>query len=383
MKTFFTWLACVPLALAQWVYENKKLVRNMMALIALAAFVAICSGCPLPPPDNCTPLATRCSPEGVPQRCSQSQRWSAGTVSTRCPSSSVCCLARSPYGGRLVHACVPAAMCVPGPSTDSLGGDAGHMGPTSSVNDVPDRGARYAKLLPNCGQSLHASTIPLDDFQHRLGTELRQRVSLANVVGASPRRDGRVVGTFGTSPEATMPNRGDRGWRNTEGLGNRVLGRVASKHLPNVSDLILGQLGARRDTPPPLAALRHHIARVVLKGSQEQMGQIHARRSVAAVQDTPPVFNGPMAEDPGQPVRPPRRALRPENTVSIRVATCGPKAAPGVWVQTSLSKKSREIRIGWRHRTNLTTGLAKPSGNVHACVPESLCLPERTDGGAE
>jgi hypothetical protein len=21
--------------------------------------------------------------------------------------------------------------------------------------------------------------------------------------------------------------------------------------------------------------------------------------------------------------------------------------------------------------------------NVHACVPESLCLPERTDGGAE
>lgn len=46
MKTFFTWLACVPLALAQWVYENKKLVRNMMGLIALAAFVAICSGCP-------------------------------------------------------------------------------------------------------------------------------------------------------------------------------------------------------------------------------------------------------------------------------------------------------------------------------------------------
>ena len=113
MRSLLFWLACVPLALAQWVYENKKLVRNMMGLIAVAALAAICSGCPLPPPDNCTPLATRCSPEGVPQRCSQSQRWSAGTVSTRCPSSSVCCLARSPYGGHLVHACVPESLCLP------------------------------------------------------------------------------------------------------------------------------------------------------------------------------------------------------------------------------------------------------------------------------
>ena len=73
------------------------------------------SACPLPPPDGCTPLATRCSPAGVPQRCSQTQRWSSGSLAT-CGGSATCCLARSPYGGRLVHACVPRAQCLPEPT---------------------------------------------------------------------------------------------------------------------------------------------------------------------------------------------------------------------------------------------------------------------------
>lgn len=77
--------------------------------------LALLSACPLPPPDGCTPLATRCSPAGVPQRCSQTQRWSSGSLAT-CGGSATCCLARSPYGGRLVHACVPAAMCLPEPT---------------------------------------------------------------------------------------------------------------------------------------------------------------------------------------------------------------------------------------------------------------------------
>lgn len=77
----------------------------------VAACALALGGCPLPPADGCTPLATRCSPHGVPQRCSASQRWSAGTVSTTCPAPSVCCLARSPWDAS-VHACVPQSACL-------------------------------------------------------------------------------------------------------------------------------------------------------------------------------------------------------------------------------------------------------------------------------
>lgn len=80
--------------------------------LSLAAVVALC-GCPLPKPDDCTPMATRCSPEGRPQRCSTAQRWWSEPASQPCAATGyVCCLARSPYNN-LVHSCVPQSACLP------------------------------------------------------------------------------------------------------------------------------------------------------------------------------------------------------------------------------------------------------------------------------
>lgn len=98
------------------------------ALLFAAAAVALAlAGCPLPPPDGCTPLATRCSPEGVPQSCSPSQRWTSGALQRPCAqraAGSVCCRARSPYGTEL-YACVPQSACLPESVTDAgaEGGD--------------------------------------------------------------------------------------------------------------------------------------------------------------------------------------------------------------------------------------------------------------------
>lgn len=89
--------------------KRQGFFRFPLLLLALAL-----SACPLPPPDGCTPLATRCSPAGVPQRCSQTQRWSSGSLAT-CGGSATCCLARSPWGNN-VHACVPRAQCLPEPT---------------------------------------------------------------------------------------------------------------------------------------------------------------------------------------------------------------------------------------------------------------------------
>lgn len=89
------------------------LSRAFVFAVSLALALQL-SGCPMPPPDGCTPMATRCSPSGVPQRCSQTQRWSSGSLAT-CGGSATCCLARSPWGNN-VHACVPRAQCLPEPS---------------------------------------------------------------------------------------------------------------------------------------------------------------------------------------------------------------------------------------------------------------------------
>lgn len=90
-----------------------------LAALALAAasvaFVLTLQGCPLPPVDGCTPRDTRCAPDGVPEVCSQSQRWTRGQPSEPCPERSTCCRARSPYG-RELHACVPPSACLPEPS---------------------------------------------------------------------------------------------------------------------------------------------------------------------------------------------------------------------------------------------------------------------------
>lgn len=81
-------------------------------------------GCPgLPKPDGCTPLTTRCSPEGKPQVCSQTQRWTE--IGSPCSTvGAVCCRVRSPYGHEL-YACSHQEACLPEPDAGvaSDGGD--------------------------------------------------------------------------------------------------------------------------------------------------------------------------------------------------------------------------------------------------------------------
>jgi hypothetical protein len=97
---------------------------KMKGVVVLGAGVlgmaACLSGCPLPAPDNCTPFATRCSPSGIPETCSQSQRWSHAPPSSPCSSRGpvVCCRTRSPYG-RELHACVPESACLPETAADA------------------------------------------------------------------------------------------------------------------------------------------------------------------------------------------------------------------------------------------------------------------------
>lgn len=80
---------------------------------ALCFAGAVLAGCPLPAPDGCTPGDTRCSREGIPQRCSSTQRWWQEPTAQSCSTfGAVCCPARSPYGNT-VHACVPQRACLP------------------------------------------------------------------------------------------------------------------------------------------------------------------------------------------------------------------------------------------------------------------------------
>lgn len=93
-----------------------------MTLRSLALLLtAMLAGCPLPPPDNCNPGATRCSPQGKPQRCSSTAptRWWAEPTTPACVAvGAVCCPAMSPYGN-VVHACVPQSACLPETLTDA------------------------------------------------------------------------------------------------------------------------------------------------------------------------------------------------------------------------------------------------------------------------
>lgn len=86
-------------------------------VLALLCFVSL-QACRLPPPDNCSPRATRCSPDGIPDRCSNSLRWYHESNATPCAQlDSVCCLSPSPYGNN-VHACVPSTACLPETTQD-------------------------------------------------------------------------------------------------------------------------------------------------------------------------------------------------------------------------------------------------------------------------
>lgn len=93
--------------------EALAWLSGALTLGALAVGLgAVLAGCPLPPPDGCTPRDTRCAPDGVPEVCSSTQRWTRGAPSEPCPSAARCCRALSPYG-RALHACVPASACLP------------------------------------------------------------------------------------------------------------------------------------------------------------------------------------------------------------------------------------------------------------------------------
>lgn len=64
--------------------------------------------------DGCEPRATRCAPDGRPQVCSGSRRWTdADSVCATGPNvAAVCCLTRSPVTGADLHACVLAERCI-------------------------------------------------------------------------------------------------------------------------------------------------------------------------------------------------------------------------------------------------------------------------------
>lgn len=70
----------------------------------------VLSGCPMPAPDFCAPSSTRCAPDGVPETCSQTQRWTRIRPTEPCPAPSVCCPRLVP-SGRLAHGCYPLAAC--------------------------------------------------------------------------------------------------------------------------------------------------------------------------------------------------------------------------------------------------------------------------------
>lgn len=89
--------------------------------------VVVLAGCPrLPPPDGCTPRATRCTAAGVPQVCSPTQRWTPADHACA-DTHSVCCATRSPFG-RVLHACVPTSACetesIDAAAADAASGDA-------------------------------------------------------------------------------------------------------------------------------------------------------------------------------------------------------------------------------------------------------------------
>jgi hypothetical protein len=97
-------------------FGRVRLLRAISLGILLCTASAVL-GCPMPPPDGCAPMATRCSPQGIPQTCSATQRWSAGATAEPCSAHGAnvrCCWTRSPYG-RDLHACVPESACLPEP----------------------------------------------------------------------------------------------------------------------------------------------------------------------------------------------------------------------------------------------------------------------------
>lgn len=77
--------------------------------------------------DGCPDNAHRCSPTGIPQECHE-KRWHNGDRpcdQNRLPGGGapVCCETNSPYAGRILHACVPQALCITYNNSDAGTGD--------------------------------------------------------------------------------------------------------------------------------------------------------------------------------------------------------------------------------------------------------------------
>ncbi len=103
---------------------------SLLLAVAIAMAVILplglaLSGCPsysLPPPSGCTPHAYRCSPEGRPEVCSSTQRWTPiGDVVCR-DVHATCCSVES-YGA-IVSACVPESRCLVEPVAAPVDGGA-------------------------------------------------------------------------------------------------------------------------------------------------------------------------------------------------------------------------------------------------------------------
>lgn len=104
---------------------------SLRALLAVVVGLAVVLplgvglyGCPasrqltrpaLGPVDGCEPRSTRCAPDGRPQVCSGSRRWTDADAvcALGVNVSAVCCLTRSPVTGAELHACVLAERCLP------------------------------------------------------------------------------------------------------------------------------------------------------------------------------------------------------------------------------------------------------------------------------
>jgi hypothetical protein len=106
--------AASPSALTAAVGGGIALLAVKRALLGLGVG-ALLAGCPLPQRDGCTPNATRCAPDGVPEVCSPTQRWTRHSGAVPCAEWSqgaVCCEVASVVTGTLTYACSLESACL-------------------------------------------------------------------------------------------------------------------------------------------------------------------------------------------------------------------------------------------------------------------------------
>ena len=103
--------------------DPRALLLLAVGFAVVLPLGAALMGCPasrqltrpaLGPVDGCEPRATRCAPDGRPQVCSGSGRWTDADVvcATAVQVSAVCCLTTSPITGAELHACVLPERCI-------------------------------------------------------------------------------------------------------------------------------------------------------------------------------------------------------------------------------------------------------------------------------